>query len=148
MAIQTSAHIDAQGTNISSKTNKIWKDINLKFDMHPETEDLSRVFDVESIKRSVKNLILTDYGERPFQPWIGSNIRGLLFEQMDNLSISGLRSQIMMLLENFEPRVILRSLEINEMDDNNRLRVTIYFTLINSPSGEIYTLDTFLDRIK
>ena len=148
MEIQTSAHIDAQGTNISSKTNKIWKDINLKFDMHPETEDLSRVFDVESIKRSVKNLILTDYGERPFQPWIGSNIRGLLFEQMDNLSISGLRSQIMMLLENFEPRVILRSLEINEMDDNNRLRVTLHFTLINSPSGEIYTLDTFLDRIK
>jgi phage baseplate assembly protein W len=149
MAIQTSAHIDAQGTNISTKTTKIWKDINLKFDKHPETNDLARVFDVESIKRSVKNLILTDYGERPFQPWIGSNIRGLLFEQMDNQTVSGLRSQIMMLLENFEPRVILTSLEINDIhDDNNRLRVTLYFTLINSPSGEIYTLDTFLDRIK
>ena len=142
-------YIDAQGTNISTKTTKIWKDINLKFDNHPETHDLTRVFDVESIKRSVKNLILTDYGERPFQPWIGSNIRGLLFEQMDNQAISELRSQIMMLLENFEPRVVLTSLEIDDIsDDDNRLKGTLYFALINSPSGEIYTLDTFLDRIK
>jgi hypothetical protein len=151
MAIETliePGHTDAQGTNISTKTTKIWKDVNLMFKRHPETHDLPRVFDVESIKRSVKNLILTDYGERPFQPWIGSNLRGLLFEQMDNQSISGIRSQIVMLLENFEPRVILTSVEINDMSDDHRLRVTLYFRLINSPSGEIYTLDTFLDRIK
>ncbi len=150
MAIRTvrSAHIDSQGTNISSKTNKVWKDLDLNFDSHPVTYDLTRVFDVESIKRSVKNLILTDYGERPFQPWIGSSIKGLLFEQMDAVTISSLRNRIEVLLENFEPRVIMESLEINDMDDNNRLTVTIRFKLINSPSGETYTLNTFLDRIK
>jgi len=67
---------------------------------------------------------------------------------MDAVTISSLRNRIEVLLENFEPRVIMESLEINDMDDNNRLAVTIRFKLINSPSGETYTLDTFLDRIK
>jgi len=147
MAIQTSAHIDAQGTNISDKTVRIWKDLNLNFTKHPLTDDVSRVYDVESVKRSVKNLIMTDYGERPFQPWIGSNINALLFEQMDPLTISTLKTQIETLLENFEPRVILKSLEINDLESNS-LRVTIYFTLVNSISGEVHSLDTFLDRIK
>jgi hypothetical protein len=147
MAIQTSAHIDAQGTNISDKTIRIWKDLNMGFSSHPITGDINRVYDVESIKRSVKNLILTNYGERPFQPWIGSNIRGLLFEQMDPLTVSALKTQIEILLNNFEPRVVLTSLEINDLDSNS-LRVTIYFTIINSISGEVHSLDTFLDRIK
>ena len=147
MAIQTSAHIDAQGSNISDKTVRVWKDLNLNFTKHPLTDDVTRVYDVESVKRSVKNLIMTDYGERPFQPWIGSNINALLFEQMDPLTISTLKTQIETLLENFEPRVILKSLEINDLESNS-LRVTIYFTLVNSISGEVYSLDTFLDRIK
>jgi hypothetical protein len=147
MAIQTSAHIDSQGTNISSKTIKVWKDIDMKFTNHPLTNDVNRTFDVESVKRSVKNLILTDYGERPFQPWIGSNIKALLFEQMDPFTISVLKDQIKILLENFEPRVILYNLEINDLD-SNELRVTIYFTLVNSISGEVFSIDTFLERIK
>ncbi len=147
MAIQTSAHIDAQGTNISSKTVKVWKDIDMKFTNHPLTNDVNRTFDVESVKRSVKNLILTDYGERPFQPWIGSNIKALLFEQMDPFTISVLKDQIKILLENFEPRVIFYNLEINDLD-SNELRVTIYFTLVNSISGEVFSIDTFLERIK
>jgi phage baseplate assembly protein W len=117
------------------------------FSSHPITGDINRVYDVESIKRSVKNLILTNYGERPFQPWIGSNIRGLLFEQMDPLTVSALKTQIEILLDNFEPRVVLTSLEINDLDSNS-LRVTIYFTIVNSISGEVHSLDTFLDRIK
>jgi phage baseplate assembly protein W len=147
MAIQTSAHIDAQGTNISDRTIRVWKDLNLNFTKHPISNDLNRVYDVESVKRSVKSLILTNYGERPFQPWIGSNITALLFEQMDPLTISSLKTQIELLLANFEPRVVLTDLEINALD-TNQLRVTIYFTLINSISSEIHKLDTLLDRIK
>jgi phage baseplate assembly protein W len=147
MAIQTSAHTDAQGTNISSRSTKIWKDLNLNFTKHPLTGDVNRVFDVESIKRSVRNLILTNYGERPFQPWIGSNIRALLFEQMDPFTISALDTQIRTLLENFEPRVQLTDLNINASDDNS-LRVTIHFSINNSVSDEIHTFETLLERIK
>ncbi len=147
MAIQTSAHTDAQGTNISSRSTKIWKDLNLNFTKHPLTGDVNRVFDVESIKRSVRNLILANYGERPFQPWIGSNIRALLFEQMDPFTISALDTQIRTLLENFEPRVQLTDLNINASDDNS-LRVTIHFSINNSVSDEIHTFETLLERIK
>jgi phage baseplate assembly protein W len=148
MALETSAHTDAQGTNVSDKTVKIWKDLNLNFTKHPLTNDVSRVYDVEAIKRSVKNLILTDYGERPFQPWIGSNIRALLFENVDALTVSSLVTQIELLLENFEPRVVLEAVDVDEMIDSNAIKITIQFTLTNSSSGEVYTLDTFLDKLK
>ncbi len=148
MAIETSAHIDAQGTNVSDKTVKVWKDLNLNFTKHPLTNDVNRVYDVEAIKRSVKNLILTDYGERPFQPWIGSNIRALLFENVDALTVSALVTQIGLLLENFEPRVRLEFVDVDEMIDSNAIHITIQFTLTNSSSGEVYTLDTFLDKLK
>ena len=148
MALETSAHIDAQGTNVSDKTVKIWKDLNLNFTKHPLTNDVNRVYDVEAIKRSVKNLILTDYGERPFQPWIGSNIRALLFENVDALTVSSLVTQIELLLENFEPGVVLEAVDVDEMIDSNAIKITIQFTLTNSSSGEVYTLDTFLDKLK
>lgn len=147
MAIETSAHIDAQGTNISDKTVRVWKDLNLNFGIHPITDDINRVYDVDAVKRSVKHLVLTDFGERPFQPWLGSNIRALLFENLNPFTVSVLRTTIETLLENFEPRVILYDLEINDAISNT-LRITIYFKLVNSFSGEVYSVDTFLDRIK
>jgi phage baseplate assembly protein W len=147
MAIETSAHIDAQGTNISDKTVRIWKDLNLNFGIHPITDDINRVYDVDAVKRSVKHLVMTDFGERPFQPWLGSNIRALLFENLNPFTVSVLRTTIETLLENFEPRVILYDLEINDAISNT-LRITIYFKLVNSFSGEVYSVDTFLDRIK
>jgi phage baseplate assembly protein W len=147
MAIETSAHIDAQGTNISGKTVRVWKDLNLNFGIHPITDDINRVYDVDAVKRSVKHLVMTDFGERPFQPWLGSNIRALLFENLNPFTVSVLRTTIETLLENFEPRVILYDLEINDAISNT-LRITIYFKLINSFSGEVHSVDTFLDRIK
>jgi hypothetical protein len=147
MAIETSAHIDAQGTNISDKTVRVWKDLNLNFGIHPITDDINRVYDVDAVKRSVKHLVMTDFGERPFQPWLGSNIRALLFENLNPFTVSVLQTTIETLLENFEPRVILYDLEINDAISNT-LRITIYFKLVNSISGEVYSVDTFLDRIK
>jgi phage baseplate assembly protein W len=145
MAIQTSAHIDAQGTNISDKTVRIWKDLNMNFTKHPLTDDVNRVYDVESIKRSLKNLMLTNYGERPFQPLLGSNIQALLFEPMDPFTISMLRDQIEMLIENFEPRVQIINLEVNGMDDN-QLRVSLNFKIVNV--NIIHLFSTILRRIK
>jgi phage baseplate assembly protein W len=147
MAIETSAHIDAQGTNISDKTVRVWKDLNMNFTKHPLTDDVNRVYDVESIKRSLKNLMLTNYGERPFQPWLGSNIQALLFEQMDPLTISMLRDQIEMLIENFEPRVQIINLEVNGMDDN-QLRVSLNFKINNVNTNIIHLFSTILRRIK
>jgi phage baseplate assembly protein W len=145
-----SAYIDGEGTNLTNKKIvKIWRDLDSTFTKHPVTSDVNRIFDVEAIKRSVKHLILTDFGERPFQPWIGSNIRALLFENLDSIVIRNLKDTIEVLLKNFEPRVRLTNLDITGLEeDNNTLRVVINFTLVNFPSGEVYQLETFLHRIK
>ena len=145
-----SAYIDAERTNLTNKkTVRIWRDLDNTFTKHPVTGDVSRVFDVESIKRSVKSLILTNFGERLFQPWIGSNIRALLFENLDAIVIRDLKDAITVLLKNFEPRVRLTNLEITGLElDNNTLRVVINFKIVNFPSGEVYQLETFLHRIK
>lgn len=148
MAIETSAHIDAQGTNVSDKTVKVWKDLNLNFTKHPLTNDVNRVYDVEAIKRSVKNLILTSRGSRPFQPWLGSDIPTLLFEPMDVVTVASLESAISVLLDNFEPRIELISVDVTPNEDANRMHIRIAFELVGFMSGNVYTLDTFLDRIK
>ena len=144
-----SAYIDAEGTNLSTRTIKVWKDLDSNFAVHPVTKDVNRIFDAEAIKRSVKNLILTNFGERPFQPWIGSNVKALLFENLDSITIRDLKDTIEVLLKNFEPRVELTDLDITGLEkDDNTLRVIINFTLVNFPSGEVYRLETFLHRIK
>ena len=74
------AYTDAQGTNNSSRSNKTYSDLNLNFTKNPATNDVARLTDVEAVRRSVRNLILTNEFERPFHPEIGSSIRGLLFE--------------------------------------------------------------------
>ena len=67
-------------TNKTKKSVKIYKDLNLDFQQNTATKDIQKIEDVESVKRSVRNLVSLNYYEKPFHPEIGSNIRGLLFE--------------------------------------------------------------------
>ena len=76
------AYTDAQGTNNSTRSNNLYSDLNLNFNKNPATKDIAKLKDVEAVKRSVRNLILTNRFERPFHPEIGSDIRALLFENM------------------------------------------------------------------
>ena len=70
--------IDATVTNNSKRSNRIYKDLNMSFTKNPATKDVARLTDVEAVKRSVRNLILTNRFERPFHPEIGSSVRDLL----------------------------------------------------------------------
>ena len=143
------AYTDAEGTNLSTDVVRVWKDLDSTFAKHPVTSDINRVFDVEAVKRSVKHLILTDFGERLFQPWLGSGIRALLFENLDSIVIRNLKDAIETLLENFEPRVLLTAVDITGLnDDNNTLRVITHFRMVNFPTGQVFRLETFLNRIK
>ena len=81
MSVQ-GAYIDAQSTNESERSAKIYKDLNLNFTRHPTRNDLTPLTDAAAIKRSVRNLVQYNHYEKPFHPEIGSGIRGLLFENM------------------------------------------------------------------
>jgi len=89
-------------TNVRS-----WSDLNLDFIAHPVSKDIVLKTDVEAIKRSVRNLIMTNRYERPFHPEIGSGVRGVLFELISPTTAVILQSEIRQVITNFEPRVDL-----------------------------------------
>ncbi len=91
-------------TNNSKRATRIYKDLDLDFGRNVVTNDVNKLTDVESVKRSVRNLINTNHFERPFHPEIGGNVRALLFEPMTPLTALNLQRKIEEVLNNFEPR--------------------------------------------
>ena len=140
------AYTDAQGTNNSSRSNKTYSDLNLNFTKNPATNDVARLTDIEAVKRSVRNLILTNQFERPFHPEIGSSIRDLLFETITPLNAVLLEDRIREVIVNFEPRAELTGIQVFDEIDNNQYRVIINFTVINSSEG--VTITEFLQRLR
>ena len=106
-----------------------YTDIDLNFSRNPVTNDVSILQDAASIKAAVKNLILTDAGERPFNPTLGSSIRGLLFEPASPIIASEIEARIRTVLRNFEPRVKILRVDVVTIFDRNEFEVTIGFRM-------------------
>ena len=99
------ARYDAGRTsNQSGRSTRIYKDLDLDFQQNTATKDIQKMLDVESVKRSVKNLINLNHYEKPFHPEIGSNLRGMLFELMTPQMTHLIGKQIELLIKNYEPR--------------------------------------------
>ena len=149
-AEQVTGFNDAEGVNNSPRSTYIYKDLSLFFTPNPVSGDVTMVTDVQDIKRSVRNLIMTNRFEKPFHPEIASHVRDLLFEPFSPVTINLLRNRIETVLENYEPRVTLTDVEVEDPDfqkmDNNELNVRIFFTLKNDP--EIQTVDVLLERVR
>ena len=126
--------------------NKDYSDLDLDFLPHPTTKDVMRKTGIDSVKRSVRNLILTNFYDRPFRPYIGSNVQKLLFENANPLVEGFLRDAIKAVIENFEPRVLVKKVEALFDYDNNGYNVRIYFVVLNSSEPVVTTL--FLERIR
>tara|TARA_B100000035_G_scaffold131924_1_gene112158 strand:+ start:651 stop:1091 length:441 start_codon:yes stop_codon:yes gene_type:complete len=146
MAVQ-SAYRDAQLTNESSRSAKVYKDLNLNFTKHPVKQTLTPLTDVAAIKRSVRNLVMYNHYEKPFHPEIGSGVRDLLFENMTPFVSNTLRKLIEDTITNFEPRVTLAGVIVNPNFDNNQYEVTVEFYIDNSPS-ELVDMSFNLERIR
>lgn len=147
MAIYQTGSSDASRTNNSARSARIYKDLNLVFSPHPNTKDITKKTDIEAVKQSVKNLVLTNHYERPFHPEIGSNVTDILFEQMTPLTANLLTKQISEVITNFEPRARLVSVNANPRLDRNEYEVTINFYVVNIP-GELVSFTTFLERLR
>ena len=130
---------------LSTNTRR-WSDLDLDFTKHPVTKDVSIKRDVEAIKRSVRNLIMTNPFERPFHPEIGSGITGLLFDNVAPTTAVVLQSEIRQVLNNFEPRIKLIDIGVLGDIDKNGYYVRIKFYPINVP--EPVTLEFFLERLR
>ena len=103
------AYTDAQGQNDIERNTRQWKDLDLFFSRKVGSNDINTLTDITAVKRSVRNLVLTNHYEKPFHPEIGSGVRGILFEPMTPLTAHILTRKIEDVIENFEPRARLIS---------------------------------------
>lgn len=115
-----------------ARNTRTFSDIDLNFLANPVTGDVSRKYDENAIKQSVRNLIMTQHYEKPFHPEIGSQISSLLFEPFSPLLQAMLERAIVNTITNFEPRVVLQSVEVTLNPDNNSAYVRIEYKIINT----------------
>ena len=140
------SQIDATVTNNSKRSNRIYKDLNMSFTKNPATKDVARLFDIQAIKRSVKNIILTNKYERPFNPDFGCNLRGFLFENITEPLLVIIKDRVAMAIEKYEPRVSVEDVVVKNDIDKNGINIQISF-LINGVEAPV-TVSTFLQRVR
>ena len=137
---------DATQTNESTRSTRIFKDLNLDFQQNAATKDIQKITDVESVKRSVRNQLNTNHYEKPFHPEVGSNLRAMLFELMSPQINHLITKQIEHLLNNYEPRCRLVEVYTQPMIDRNGYSVQISFYVQNHPDPII--VESFLERLR
>ncbi len=123
-----------------------FSDFNTSLAAHPINKDVSLKSDVDAVKQSIKNIILTDKMERPFQPTIGCDVRKSLFENFTPQTVMMVKTQIAEAVEQYEPRCNLINIETSPDEDNNTLNVTVLFSIINSE--RVNQLNLVLERVR
>lgn len=131
---------------INAESSREYKDLDLSFNIHPVRKDINVHRGVTAVINSVKNLILTNFYERPFQPELGSNLRRLLFENLDVITASSIEREISQTITNFEPRVRIIGVNVSPQYDENGFSVDLEF-LINNITEPI-TITFFLERVR
>tara|TARA_E500000081_G_scaffold39502_1_gene43050 strand:- start:549 stop:977 length:429 start_codon:yes stop_codon:yes gene_type:complete len=141
-----SAYKDAQANNDITRNVKQYRDLDLFFSKK-SNKDVNKVTDIESVKRSVRNLILLNSYEKPFHPEIAGDVRGLLFENMTPLTSAVIARKIQDVIENFEPRARLTGVQAIPDFDRNLYEVTVYFYVVNAPT-ELVEVTQLLERLR
>lgn len=123
-----------------------YSDLDLDFDMNKTTGDVNRKVGTESIKRSIRNLVFTNFYERHFNTQLGSDVNALLFDLATPLTTIYLKDSISALINSFEPRVRLQDVTVKDDSDNNGYNITLSYTILNSDFKVISSL--FLERVR
>ena len=112
------------------RLSKGFRDLSASFQTNPLSNDLITLKNESAIARSVRNLVLTIQGERPFQPVLGTGVSRLLFENMDKLTASSIRSELRTTIENYEPRVEINEIIVEPDFERNAFHVTLQYFII------------------
>lgn len=124
----------------------LYSDFHKDMTQNPISDDLALKLDENAVKESLKNLVLTDKGERPFQPELGGNVRAYLFDLMTPDVIKMIEEEVRTVINNHEPRVSLINVDVTGLSDENTVSVDIYFYLRNSETPLSTTV--FLERTR
>lgn len=130
----------------TKRNTRTFQDLNLLFSVSPSSKDVTKKVDEEAIKTSLKNLIQTKNFERPFHPEIGCQVYSLLFENFTPVVVETAKKTIFDVVEKFEPRVTVLSVDVQQTQDPNEITITIYFKINNSEKP--ITIKTTLQRVR
>ena len=133
-----------KSTLISSRAVD-YLDIDLTFAKRP-SGDVYKKKDAAAVKQSIKNLLLTDFYEKPFQPFYGANLRAMLFELADEDTEDEVEENIINAINKYEPRAEILTITVNVLPDQNDMRVSVYFKIISTQ--ETVTFTTNLSRLR
>jgi phage baseplate assembly protein W len=133
-----------KSTLISSRAVD-YLDIDLTFAKRP-SGDIYKKKDAAAVKQSIKNLLLTDFYEKPFQPFFGGNLRAMLFELADEDTEDEVEENIRNAINKYEPRAEILTITVNILPDQNDMRVSVYFKIISTQ--ETVTFTTNLSRLR
>jgi phage baseplate assembly protein W len=114
----------------AERVSKSFRDISMSFQVSPLTYDLMALRNENAIARSIRNLVLTNRGERFFNNDLGSRVNSILFESLDEISASAVKDEIESTINLFEPRVNLISVDVSPNYDSNELGVTIRYFIV------------------
>lgn len=128
------------------RTEKIYADLDLTFNQHPGKKDILLSYNDQAVMRAIKNILSTNFFERPFQPNIGSNINALLFEPINDITASILEGEIRNTLSNFESRATIHQISIDPMPDENSFFVRATFFIGNNTTPTAVNLLLQRDR--
>ena len=122
--------------------SRVFKDINLSFKRHPVTNDLVVIKNEDAIKKSVRNIIFTILGEKPYVPLFGTSVNNSLFELSNPLVHIRISDEISSTLLNYEPRINNIQVNVSNYPDSNEMNATIQYDIIGmaSPSQTVDVL--------
>ena len=129
-----------------SRRSEIHSDFHKDLALLPGRNDIGRLVNENAVKESIKNILLTDRGERLFQPRLGGDIRAMLFENASPVTSIIMRDRIEDVLNAFEPRCGLLDVEVQGDIDSNTIRISVVFHVINSETPQTLSID--IDRVR
>ena len=127
-------------------TEVVYSDIPLNLTSHPITGNIKMLSNADAVKQSVKNLVLTNFFERPYNPFLGGDILSQLFENMDPMTEYNLTTNVRQVLENYEPRVTVNDIKTRVIEDQNAINMEIRLQVVNIP--EELTVTVLLERVR
>jgi len=142
-----SAYRDAQANNDITRNARQYTDLDLNFTRKNSNSDVNILTDVQAVKRSLRNLILLNYYEKPFHPEIAGGIRQMLFENITPVVSIIIAKQIEQVIANYEPRARLVSVKAFPDYDKNAYNVVIEFYVVNTPT-ELVDMSVMLERLR
>ena len=142
-----SAYKDAQANNDITRNVRQYTDLDLFFGRKSSDSDISKVTNIQAVKRSIRNLVLLNAYEKPFHPEIAGGVREMLFELMTPITAQIIAKQVEIVINNFEPRARLVGVRVQPDLDKNLYQVTIEFYVVNAPT-ELVDMSVMLERLR